>query len=553
MAFEIEPQHHGPGWPLLAVLLVGVLVLGGAILWISNPLSRDEDRQTRYVEAVVGVPGRVNPLFAYANESDRDVSSLVFSGLTRLGPDGSPQPDLAERWDVSEDGRVVTFHLRSGVKWHTGSPFSSADVLFTYGLLHQPTLQGDPTQSALWQSITCAALDELTVSCTLPEPYAPFLTYAAIGILPASILSGVTPQTILSDPFNRAPVGTGPYRLSSLRDDIAVLEANENFYLAKPSIDQITVKFYPEVASAAADVIRGQADGLLTDLTIEPDDYQALREVAGLDAKVANRSAETLLYFNNETPPLNDPEVRAAISYAIDVDAIITSLLGGRGQRADTPIPPGSWAYDQAAEMPRHDVGRARQILEAASWLLPDGGTVRTKNNTELRFSLMTDEDPLRGAVAEAIAEQLSEAGIEATVVRQPSDELVNEFLIPRKYQAAIYGLDGGADPDPYPAWHSSQAVSKGRNIAGYTSDEADAVLEEARRTDDIARRRELYAQFQELFVRDKPSIPLYVPLDSYFVRSGISNIVMGVLFTPSSRFDNAWEWSAEDQTSIGR
>lgn len=548
-----NPTHHGPGWPLLAVLLAGVVILGGLVLWISSPLSNDEAEQTRYVEAVVGAPSRANPLFAYASNADRDLSSLVFSGLTRLGADGTPLPDLAETWEVGQDGLTVTFHLRSGVKWHTGAAFTSDDVLFTYELLHDPALQGDPEQAALWQSITCAAPDDLTVTCTLPEPYAPFLSYATIGILPKAVLSAATPQSILNDPFNQAPVGTGPYRLTSLDENSAVLKANESFYMGAPNIDEIDFKFYPDMASATAEVIRKQADGLLADLTIDPADYQSLREVEGLETHVMNRSAFTILYLNNSSPPLNDPEVRSAIAQAVDVDAIITSLLGGRAERADTPIVPGAWAYDSGAQMPAPDVGQARQILESAGWTLPEGGTVRSKNSTELRFSLLTDQDPLRGAIAEAISQQLADAGIDATVARQPSGDLVRDFLIPRQYQAAIFGFDPGADPDPYPAWHSSQAINGGRNIAGYTSEDADALVEEARRTTALADRKELYQQFQTLFLRDIPSIPLYVPLDSYFVSDRVKNIEPGVLFTPSSRFRNVWEWTVEARTGVGQ
>jgi peptide/nickel transport system substrate-binding protein len=544
--------HRGPGWPLLAVLLAGVVILGGVVLWIGNPLSSSDDSQTRYVEAAVGAPSRVNPIFAYESDIDRDLSSLVFSGLTRLDADGTPLPDLAERWDVSQDGLTVTFHLRSGVTWQTGAAFTSADVLFTYGLLHDAALQGDPEQAGLWQSITCSAPDDLTVVCKLPEPYSPFLSYTTIGILPKAILSAVTPQSILNDPFNKAPIGTGPYRLQSLDDKSAVLTANEKFYLGAPHIDEIDLKFFPDMASAAAEVIRKQANGLLADLTIDPQDYQSLRGVDGLTEHVTNESAFTFLYLNNDAPPLNDPDVRSAIERAVDVDSIITSLLGGRGERADTPIAPGTWAFDPDARLPGHDVGRARQALDAAGWTLPENGSVRTRNGTELRLSLLTDQDPLRGAVADAIAQQLADVGIAATVVRKPSGDLVRDFLIPRVYQAAIFGWDPGADPDPYPAWHSSQSISGGRNIAGYTSDDADKLVEEARRSNSIADRKDLYKQFQQLFLQDVPSIPLYVPLDSYFVSDRVSNVSPGVLFSPSSRFLDVWNWTVEMRAGVG-
>ncbi len=547
-------RHHGPGWPLLAVLCVGVIVLGAAFFVIADPLgsSSDNNVTTHYTEAEVGSPSRVNPLFAYGNDTDRDLSSLIFSGLVRLDADGTPLPDLAQSWDIANDGLVVVFHLRPNVTWQTGAPFTSADVLFTYGLLANTALQGDPEQAALWQSITCTAPDTLTVSCTLPEPYAPFLTYASMGILPSSILGSATPQTILDDPFNRHPIGTGPYSVLTIDDAHALLKANPNFYLGAPQIDEIELKFYPDMASAVAGIVRGDADGLLANLSIDPGDYQTLRNVDGFGAHPAIRSAFTILYLNDAGPPMNDPAVRLAISRAVDIDSIITSLLGGRGQRADTPIVPGTWAFDGDLQGQPHDVGLARTILENDGWVLPDGSNVREKNNTELRISLITDEDALRGAIADAIADQLADAGINATVARQPSSDLVRDFLIPRQYQAAIFGWDPGADPDPYPAWHSSQTINNGRNISAYTSDDADKLVEEARRTFDIAKRKDLYGQFQEQFLRDVPSIPLYVPLFAYFVSDRVNGVDPGVLFNPASRFRNVYEWTIANPPALG-
>ena len=112
--------------------------------------------------------------------------------------------------------------------------------------------------------------------------------------------------------------------------------------------------------------------------------------------------------------------------------------------------------------------------------------------------------------------------------------------------------LDPGADPDPYPAWHSSQTINNGRNIAGYTSNDADKLVEEARRSFDIANRKSLYSQFQALFLLDAPSIPLYVPLDTYFVRGKVSGVDPGVLFSPASRFRNVYQWTITNPPALG-
>ena len=243
--------------------------------------------------------------------------------------------------------------------------------------------------------------------------------------------------------------------------------------------------------------------------------------------------------------------LRGVARLAVDAEAIIAELLGGRGLSAETPIAPGTWAHADVSA-PQLEVELARNLLDAGGWELPPGETVRRRNNVDLRFSLMTDQDPLRGAIADAISVYLMEVGIEAVVVREASSSLVTDFLIPREYQAAVFGWDPGADHDPYPAWHSSQAIGDGRNLAAYTSDEADAIMEAARQTTALEARRDLYAQFQELFVQDVPSLPLYYPVYTYFVSSRVDGIEPGVLFTLSSRLANVHEWTASQMPDLG-
>ncbi len=547
----LPPSRHGQGWPLLALLLIGIISLAAAWFALTDPLTSDKDQSYRYVEAVVGTPSRVNPLFAQLNDADRDLVSLVFSGLTRLGPDGQVLPDLAESWETSPDGKKVTFHLRPNVTWHTGVAFTAADVVFTYALLADPNLPGDPDQSALWRQISCSAPNDLTVLCLLPEPFAPFLAYAAIGILPKHFLEGADAKSLVDNPFNQTPVGTGPFRLVQLDQSRAVLSPNKSYHLGAPLLDEIDLRFYPDTTSAAAAVVRGDAQGVLLDSTASQDNLDTVASLSGLKEYTANRTAYTVLYLNNSEPPLNDAAVRRAIAEAVDVDAIIEDILGGRAVRADSPIVDGTWAFNTELEPYPHDLDDARDLLEAAGWTLPENEKIRSRNGVELRITLMTDNDPLRGALAEAISDQLAEIGIALTAVQEESSELLRNFLIPRHYQAAIFGWDPGPDPDPYPAWHSSQTSESGRNLAVYESQEADQLLEEARRTSDLDERQRLYYTFQEIFRDDVPSVLLYYPISSYFVTDQVKGIQLGTLFSNSSRFQNVQQWFFEQRPDI--
>lgn len=537
------PSRHVLGLPVIglaAAAAVGVVVV--AFFVVSPLLGSGEDESTTYVEAVAGAPSKINPLYAYLNDADADVSSLVFSGLTRIGPNGEVLPGLAETWEI--DGTAVTFRLREDVTWHTGVDFSSADVLFTYDLLADPQFRGDPDQGPLWRQISCSAPNDLTVICRLPQPFAPFLAYASIGIVPKHILEGADAESLIDNPFNLAPIGTGPYRLLQINSRRAILRAFEDYHDGPPGIPEIELRFYPDASTAAASVIRGEAQGLLLDSRAAQADFDAIAVEDGIQSYDANRSAYTALYMNNREAPLNQLEVRQAVALAIDLGDISSTILGERTVQAATPIVPGTWAYDSGLEAPAQDRDQARSLLEESGWELDEDGDVRLRNDAELRLSIMTDQDPIRGAVAELIASQLAEVGIAATVVREQSTDLIRDFLIPRQYQAAVFTWDPGPDPDPYPAWHSSQITATGRNIAAYSSNVADKAMEEARRTTDLDERQRLYFAFQGQFVEDTPSVVLFYPVYTYFVTNRVDGIDLGVLFTPASRFASVHQWS---------
>ncbi len=548
-----SPFRHGPGWPLLGALAVLIIVVAAAWFTFGDDITGSGgDEPDRFTESMAGAPSRVNPLFAHLNDVDRDLTSLVFSGLTRLSQDGTVVPDLAERWEVSEDGRTVTFHIRNGVTFHTGSPMTSDDVVFTYNLLGDPNLQGDPDQAPLWRQIHCSNPDPLTVSCSLPAPFAPFLAYASIGILPKSLLEGADAKSIFDNPFNQNPVGTGPYRVAQLDQSKVLLKANTAYHFAPPKIDELELLFSNDFAGATSAVLRGDADAILVDPTVGDAELDELNSASGLKTYVANRTAYTALYLNNGAAPLNDQAVRAAIAQAIDIDGILEEVLGSRASRATSPMVPGTWAFNPQVESYEHDDGDARDLLEGAGWLLPENGDVRIKNGDELRITILADHDPVRTALAEHIAEELEDVGFGVTVTPEDSAVLVRDYLIQREYQAAIFGWDQGLDPDPYPAWHSSQAAANGRNLADYQNEEADSLMEEGRRTFDLDQRQSLYYTFQEIFHDDVPSIILYYPVYNYFVRDGVDGIELGTLFNTGSRFNNVWEWTLDDGARIG-
>ncbi|MCX6022091.1 MAG: ABC transporter substrate-binding protein, partial [Chloroflexi bacterium] len=211
--------------PIL-VLLAAAVLAGGGYLAFNSLTELRPDYGGRLVEGVAGGPSTLNPLLAQFNDADKDISSLVFSGLTRLSPNGELVPDLAQRWDIEDGGRRYRFVLRDGVRWHDGIPFTADDVVFSFKMIQAKDFPGSTDLAALWKDVGIAKKDDLTVEFTLPQPYAPFLSTTTLGIVPVHLLRDVRPADLTRAPFNANPIGAGPYRLIEAYVDRMILKAN---------------------------------------------------------------------------------------------------------------------------------------------------------------------------------------------------------------------------------------------------------------------------------------------------------------------------------------
>jgi peptide/nickel transport system substrate-binding protein len=553
---------------VLSGLVLAILAL--AAFWYGHNAAsgpRSATHGGRYVEAIVGAPSIVNPLYATFNDVDKDLTALIYSGLTRLGPDGTVLPDLAVGWTVGADARSYTFRLRSGVTWHDGAPFSADDVIFTCDALRDPDFKGEPSLGLFWQQVTCTKLDDLTVRFELPQALAPFPAYATIGILPKHKLEGLTAEGLFLSPFNELPIGTGPFVLTYLDCQRATLRSNPTYHGSQPFIDELELWFFPDYAEAtaafekqrvyvgcnlppgAAPVKEIRVDGLLLGPEAPPAEQALLDGRADLQHLVSRRNSYTLLFLNTRVPFLDDKTVRQAILYALDRPAILASVLDGRADLADSPIVPGTWAYSEDIRKYPHDPQEARDLLEAAGWKQNAWGFLE-KDGQELSLSLLTDPDPARASIGQEIVRQLGEAGIHTTQQTIGGTALVDEFLLPRRFQMTLWGWDQGPDPDPYAAWHSSQVREQGFNLSGFSDPHLDEVLSEARQTSDQERRRALYAEFQQIFAEEVPSVLLFYPLYHYYVSDDVKGIDLGVLFEPSSRFDSIQQWYIKTKRS---
>jgi peptide/nickel transport system substrate-binding protein len=524
---------------LLGIALVGSLL---ASLAFSFATVIVPDVGGTYVEGLAGDPQYINPILCQVNQVDRDLCSLIFNGLSRLNERGEVIPDLAERWETSDDCLLYTFHLRRDVLWHDEVPFSADDVVFTVQAMKDPGYRGASYLAELWRSVEVVKVGSHTVRFILKEPFAPFLYYTTVGILPAHLLAGVPAESLPSDPFNQYPIGTGLFKVEEVSAEHALLEANSDFYGPKPYLNKIEFRFYPDYDSVLSAYEQGEVQGISR---ILPEDLpEAVEANSGLQLFSTRLPGYTLLFLNlqdSELPFFQEKLVRQALLYAIDRQELVDRVLKGQGLVAHSPILPETWAYDSGVAKYDHSPERAEDLLDEAGWHTPTH-SVREKAGARLAFTLLTDDNPLHVELAREIARQWEAIGVKA-MLRTVGSGLVPEFLVPREFEALLIDLELHGDPDPYPLWHSTQTNSEGQNYAGFVSYEADKLLEEARCTTDSGRRAELYRRFQGIFADEVPSLLLYYPIYTYAVDEKVKGVQLGPMGDPSDRFRNVTEW----------
>lgn len=501
--------------------------------------------QQTYVEGVAGTWQRINPVYASMNDVDGDLSQLLFSGLTRLGPDGTVQPDLADLPDISADGRTYTFHLRKNARWHDGQPLTSRDVAFTVAAITSPDFKGAPALAEGWLGIEVETPDESTVVFRLKQPFAPFLARnATIGILPSHLLGSLNAANLFEAAFNALPVGSGPYRIASLDTREAVLVANEAYHRGQPSIATVRLRFYSDYPSAIRAMEGGEIQGLLVRDTLTEAQLAEVQKIKGVRIDQPARAAYLVMYLNNDVADLfQDEHVRRALSLAIDREAIVTRVFEGLAAASSSPVAPGTWAYADQYDVLKPDVETARKLLSGAGWKAHPTTGILIKEGQEFRFTIRTDNDPIRVAVANEVARQLQPLGIRATVASTTFSVLRRDFLQERKYEAAIAGWDQGPDPDLYAGWHSAQQGAAGLNIANFANQVADSLIEKGRTSHDIEVRKDQYRQLQEVWQDLAPSVVIAYPRYTYIHTTAISGPAMDILFAPSLRFSDIVKW----------
>jgi len=506
-------------------------------LFLSSPiLAQERDFGDAFVTAELG-DARVLVPFLADDSASSSISSLVFNGLTKLDKNLNIVGDLAESWEVSEGGLVITFYLKKDVKWHDDYPLTAEDVKFTYEALLDPK-NGCPYTASYTDIERIEIIDNHTITFTYRRPYVPALHKLGMGIIPKHILAG---QDIRTSAFKRSPTGTGPYKFNKWKtDQYIILESNKDYFEHRPYIDKRVSRIIPNQAIQFLELSSGSIDSM--GLTPYQYKHRAVtkRFKENFNTYKYLSHAYTYIGYNLEDPLFKDVRVRQAFSYAVNKKEIIEGVLLGFGEVCTGPFLKGTKWYSMDAAGYSYDIDKAKALLREAGWSDTDGDGMLDNGGVDFKFKLITNQgNKMRQDIATLVQRQLSLLGIKVEIQTIAWAAFLNEFIDKKKFQAVILGWTIPQDPDCFNVWHSESSKEGGLNFISYKNEEVDRLIVEGRAMFDVEKRERIYKRIHELIARDAPYTFLYFP----YATPAVSKRFRGIEPAPAGIGHNFIDW----------
>ena len=533
----------------LGILLIALII---AILWqadraISVPIPAPGGQ---LAEGIIGTPRFINPLLA-ASDADRDLTTLIYSGLLRLDPKGSTVPDLAESYTVSNDGLIYTFKLRDHLTWQDGKPLTADDVEFTVLKAQDQLLLGKKRGS--WEGVKVEKISPTEIRFRLKQAYPQFLETTTMGILPKHLWDKFDAEAFSLNQFNTEPIGSGPYKIKSVSKngqgiaDYYDLESFSNFALGRANISLVRLRFY----SNETDLIAAYKRGEIESLSAISAEGAKLLEKEGADILRSPLPRVFAIFFNqNKAPVLANQEVREALVMAVDQQQIINEVLKGYGIPAYGPLPQlflkDTKTGDETSSS-TNKITAAREYLANNGWTWDDNQKVWQKKNKKetvtLGFTIATADIPELRDSAELVKNIWDKMGVKVSLKVYEIGDLDLNVIRPRQYDSLFFGEILGRTPDLFSFWHSGQRLDPGLNIAEYTNSNIDKLLEETRTLTDPEKRQANYQKIQDTVSQDNPAAFLYSPEFLYLIPKSVKNIQLPLVNTSSDRFLSIYKW----------
>lgn len=483
-------------------------------------------------EGMIGTPRFVNPVLAIS-DTDRDLSTLIYSGLLRINANGELIPDLAETYSVSEDGLTYYFKLRENAEFHDGTPVTTDDIIYTISKTQDPAIKSPKRPN--WDGVQIEKINEREIEFTLSAPYAPFIYNTTLGILPKHKWQDITNEEFAFTSLNTNAIGSGPYKIEHInRDENEIITSYElkgfsKYTIKRPYINKFFINFYKNEDDI---VIAFNKRQIYAIHSISPKNIAKL--------KLKDETVVTLpysrifaLFFNqNKSSLLTDKTVRQALNVSIDRKSLIDSVLQGYATPLYSPLD----LFSKKTQEQNYSIDEGKKILGS-----------KDLSNSTLKIS--TNNVPELIAVGEKLVDTFNQVGLKSELEIKDLNELTSQTIRPREYEAILFGNVINRDLDYYAFWHSSQRNDPGLNLSAYASIDGDKALEQARNTTDINEKISLLQKFEKEVINDTPAVFLYSPDFIYIVPQIVKAQFPQIIVTSSDRFAQVYDWYIETDT----
>lgn len=498
-----------------------------------------------FTEGVVGSPRFINPILAIS-DTDKDISSLVYSGLLKMKDDGTFVPDIAETYEVLENGTVYQIKLKNDAYFHDGKKVTTDDIIFTINKILDPIIKSP--RAINWSGVSLEKISDSEINFALSKPYAPFLEALTVGILPKHIWEKASPEEFPFSEFNINPVGAGPYKIKKVvRNGGGIptsitLSAFKKHTLGSPKIKTINLKFFQNENQLYEAYKNGAIDSASN---LSPHLTKELQQTTVTEQTSLPRVFGLFLNQNTATVFINK-EVREALHVSAPRQKIIDEILFGFGTPINGPTPNNT---DTDPDFATGNIEKAKEILASNGWAPNEEGVLSKKAGSgkeTLSFSITTSDSPELKSAASILKLAWEEVGAKVEIKVFESGDLSQNIIKSRKYDALLFGEVVSERSDLFPFWHSSERNDPGLNIALYANITTDKLLEEIRTSTDpeeqIAKRDLVISEIKN----DIPAIFLFSPDMLYLKPKKVNNVSLKKVSSLNERFSSIQDWFIE-------
>ncbi len=523
--------------PLLYILIVALFLFFTfpASFALESMIPRDA-----YVSSGIG-DARILIPFLADDSASSSICGMIYNGLTRIDKDLNIKGDLAENWQISDDGLVITFYLKKDILWHDGEPFTAKDVAYTYKTILSPKT-ACPYISSYKNIVDIVVVDDYSIRFTYEKPYTPALLKFGMGIIPQHIFS--KEKDIRRSFYARNPVGTGPYAFSKwISGEYILLKANTAYFEHTPHIKYYVYRIIPDQAVQFLELVTEGIDSM----DLNPYQYRYRSETKDFKRNINKYKylahSYTYLAYNLSDEFFSDMRVRKALTMAINKREIINAVLLGLGEECSGPFLKDTDYYDSTVE-DVYDPGKAKILMKEAGWVDVDSDGIREKNGRKFHIKIATNQgNQVREDTAAVIQKQWKEIGVKADIQVVAWAAFLDQFVTKKNFQAVIMGWTLPADPDPYAVWHSDSIMSGGLNFISYSNPVVDDLIEKGRMEFDLSKRSEIYRKIHKLIAEECPYTFLFFP----YATPAIKQRFKGIEPAPAGIGYNFIDWYVDD------